>query len=465
MSKRENVDFDDPKQARAAVKVFLSRSNLQCHLVKKACLYTADMDTARLQKRSPPVPSYGRYDLRQKVVSLLSDDIATPMFRSDAFRMWLGLELAAYKRELEGHTVPSAVPSGAEGGSIAAMLFTAMSEEADPMNSFSATEKEYAIGDWCKANFKKNLEGVSLKVSSVSLTSAEILMLYQGIVGVEEIVEEEINAVEGKVDRINYGKGLLIDPNKKAKKRSSEIPFVPELVNVKPSAENLIERMESILSKPKAEQPAVITCLFHGAPGTSKTALGMHIADHLGYPLMKRTFGDIQDKYVGEGEKKLVAVFEEAQATGSILLMDELDSLASSRENAEKDHVKTMTNQLLTCIDNYEGILIGTTNFIKSLDPAALRRFFLKMEFGFLSQEQQQLAMKKFFPRRYRNKVMPDIKLLTTGDFKAVRERSLYEPTVPTFERITEMLKEEVKVKVAATPSLQLLTKRSIGFH
>ena len=451
---------------KAKVKAFLSRPNLQCHFVKRNCAWAACMDTHKVMKREKPVVSYGRLDLRDSVVSMISEDIAEPAVRSEAFRYWLGFELSAYKRELEGKVVPKPATAAEEGMSLANFLMTDMSSFSNtPDESFGTSEKEYSIGDWCKASFNKQIEGVCLRVRPVTLTDAEVQTISIGISTLEEMYSEENIAKATRVKSINYGKGLLVKPGSKEAARTTDIPFEPLLVNVKPSAPEFMERLDSILDKPKTEQPAAITCLFHGAPGTSKTALGNHLAHHLGLPLLKKTYADIQDKYVGEGEKKLAAVFEEAQASNSILLIDEIDSLGSSRSGTDKDYVKVMTNQLLTSLDSYEGIIICTTNYASSLDPAVLRRFFLKMEFGFLSHDQQQLAMKRFFPNRFRGKVVPNIAFLTTGDFRTVKERSLYEPSVPNFERVLEMLREEVAIKIKATPELQNITKRSIGFH
>jgi len=395
---------------------------------------------------------------------MISENLAEPAIRSDAFRYWLGYELAAYKRELEG---VSTKPPGEEESEDIEHMFAQMlgNSVSDKEVSRGTTEKEYSVGEWCKANLTKEIDGVSLKVSSVTLTDKEVYAIYFGMMQVEMIVEEEAEAQFSRPKAINYGKGLRVNPSKKKSIRNNEIAFEEELVNVTPSASSLVERLSVILSKPKADQPSAITCLFHGAPGTSKTALAEHIASELGYRLIKRSYADIQDKYISEGEKKLASIFREAQGSNSILLLDEVDSLARNRHTTTKDYSRTMTNQLLTCLDEFEGIVICTTNFLKSLDPAVIRRFFLKMEFKFLNHDQQKLAFKRFFKSRFRNKKVPYIELLTTGDFKVVKEKSLYEAEPPSFDRVVEMLQEEVKLKIETTPDLKELTKRRIGFN
>lgn len=457
----EVLEGEELEFAKNVVKTFLSRPTLLTHFVKRPCKYEADLETHRIVPRSKPAVSYGRFDLRTNTVSMLCDNICEPASRGMAFRTWLGYELAAYKRELEGKGSPA--PTKKIEVTLASLFAESGIDSAQP-TEFGATEREYAIGDWCKANFKKGIEMVSLKVSSVSFTDAEISAIYIAIDAVQNMYEEDIATHNLKVKSINYGKGLVVKPGK-TEVKGGNIPFEPSLVNIKPDAHSFIDRVDAILSKPKNEQPKCITALFHGAPGTSKTALGQHLADHLGIQLIKKTYSDIQDKYVSEGEKRLADIFDEAQANNAILMIDEIDSIAGNRALADKDHVRTMTNQLLTSMDEYEGIIIGTTNFVKHLDPAAIRRFFLKIQFDYLTREQQQLALKKFFPKKYRGKELPDIKFLTVGDFKAVKERSLYEPEVPDFERVVSMLREEVALKIKTTPELFEASKRSIGFH
>lgn len=461
----KDVSAEEFEDIRKEVKEFLSRSNLQCHFVKRPCKYMACMDTHRLIKRkSNKQVSYGRYDVRDNIVAMISENLAEPAVRSDAFRYWLGHELAAYKRELEG--LPT-TPPGAENSEDVEHMFAAMlgAGVGDQEINRGTTDKEYAVGEWCKANLKKEIAGVSLKVSPVTLTKDEIYSLYIGITQVQVIVEEEADAQESLPKSINYGRGLRVNPNTRKGVKNNEIAFEEGLVNTKPEATDFVSRLRLILAKPRSEQPSSITCLFHGAPGTSKTALAEHIASELDLRLVKRSYADIQDKYIGEGEKKLSQIFKEAQGGKSILLLDEIDSLARNRATTSKEYSRTMTNQLLTSLDEFEGIVICTTNFVKSLDPAVIRRFYLKMEFSFLTHEQQKLAFKRFFKSRFRNKKIPHIELLTTGDFKVVKERSLYEPELPDFDRVVQMLRDEVKLKIETTPELKELTKRTMGFH
>jgi len=122
--------------------------------------------------------------------------------------------------------------------------------------------------------------------------------------------------------------------------------------------------------------------LFHGPPGTGKTGLAHHPAQALDRPLRVRRASDLVSKWVGETEKNLCAMFEEAAADESVLLLDEADSFLQERGLAHRSWEVTEVNELLTQMEGFGGLFICATNFIEQLDPAAMRRFSPKLAFG-----------------------------------------------------------------------------------
>jgi SpoVK/Ycf46/Vps4 family AAA+-type ATPase len=124
-------------------------------------------------------------------------------------------------------------------------------------------------------------------------------------------------------------------------------------------------------------------------PGTGKTALAEHIAQALHKPLMIRQTSDIASKYVGETEQNMARMFEEAQAEGAVLLLDEADSFLRSRRMAERHYEVTEVNEMLQGMERFAGIFICTTNSFDDLDEAALRRFTFKIRFQPLTRAQR----------------------------------------------------------------------------
>jgi len=130
-------------------------------------------------------------------------------------------------------------------------------------------------------------------------------------------------------------------------------------------------------------------CLY-GPPGTGKSAFGRWVAERLGVPLDVRRVSDLVSPYVGMTERNLAMAFREAQRSGAVLLLDEVDSFLQDRRAAQRSWEVTEVNEMLTQMESFGGVFIATTNLMDGLDQAALRRFDLKLRFGYLRPEQAQ---------------------------------------------------------------------------
>lgn len=133
------------------------------------------------------------------------------------------------------------------------------------------------------------------------------------------------------------------------------------------------------------------SCLFYGAPGTGKTETALQLARLTGRDIMEVNIAGMRDKYVGDSEKNIKAVFSmyrracKQSEKMPILLFNEADALINKRsENIEHSVDKmdnAMQNIILQEMENLEGILIATTNLTCNLDSAFDRRFLFKVEF------------------------------------------------------------------------------------
>src|SRR5208337_2796300 len=81
-----------------------------------------------------------------------------------------------------------------------------------------------------------------------------------------------------------------------------------------------------------------ISALFHGPSGTGKTLAAEVLAHHLGLDLWRVDLSQMVSKYIGETEKNLRAIFDDAENTGSILLFDEADALFGRRSEVRDSH-------------------------------------------------------------------------------------------------------------------------------
>ncbi|MHB9038970.1 MAG: ATP-binding protein [Armatimonadota bacterium] len=125
----------------------------------------------------------------------------------------------------------------------------------------------------------------------------------------------------------------------------------------------------------KAKPSGVILA---GPPGTGKTLLARAVAGECGAHLEIVSGPELLNPYVGATEQALRDVFERAgRNTSSLILFDELDSIAPSRATADAQHQQSVVAQLLALLDGLESrkgvFVLATTNRPKSID-AALRR-------------------------------------------------------------------------------------------
>jgi SpoVK/Ycf46/Vps4 family AAA+-type ATPase len=133
---------------------------------------------------------------------------------------------------------------------------------------------------------------------------------------------------------------------------------------------------------------------LYGPPGTGKTAFGRWIAQRLDRQLQVRRASDILDPYVGGTEQKIAQVFKQAAADKALLLIDEVDSFLQDRGRAHRSWEVTAVNELLTQMERFPGIFIASTNLMRDLDGAALRRFDLKIRLDYLTADQARRMLR-----------------------------------------------------------------------
>lgn len=133
--------------------------------------------------------------------------------------------------------------------------------------------------------------------------------------------------------------------------------------------------------------------LFHGPPGTGKTLMARALAANCSTPERKITFfmrkgADCLSKWVGEAERQLRLLFEEAKnQQPSIIFFDEIDGLAPVRSSKQEQIHASIVSTLLALMDGMDNrgqvIVIGATNRPDAIDPALRRPGRFDREFYF----------------------------------------------------------------------------------
>jgi len=145
-----------------------------------------------------------------------------------------------------------------------------------------------------------------------------------------------------------------------------------------------------------------VSMIFYGPPGTGKTMGAQVIANQLKLELYKVDMAGVMSKYVGESEKKLGNIFEQAKKSQSILFFDEADVLFGKRTEQKDTNDKysnASTAYLLQKIEEYEGIIILATNLLQNFDNAFLRRFRFIIEFPFTDTQRRKEIWQKVYPQ------------------------------------------------------------------
>ena len=120
-----------------------------------------------------------------------------------------------------------------------------------------------------------------------------------------------------------------------------------------------------------------VKALFTGPSGTGKTLAAGWMATRLGLPLYRVDLASVTSKYIGETEKNLSQLLARAEQSEVILLFDEADSLFGRRtdiSDANDRFANAQTNYLLQRIENYDGIVLLTSNSQARFDEAFARR-------------------------------------------------------------------------------------------
>jgi SpoVK/Ycf46/Vps4 family AAA+-type ATPase len=203
-------------------------------------------------------------------------------------------------------------------------------------------------------------------------------------------------------------------------------------------------------------------CLY-GPPGTGKSAYARWLADQMGVPLIAKRGSDLLSMYVGGNEQNIARAFAEAREERAVLLIDEVDGFLQDRRGAERGWEVSLVNEMLTQMESFPGVFVASTNLMEGLDPAALRRFDLKVKFDFLRPGQAIELLRRHCvdsglpaPSPIDERRVSGLRALTPGDFAAVRRQHRFRP-VTSATACVAALEAECELKTGP--------KRAIGFY
>ena len=235
------------------------------------------------------------------------------------------------------------------------------------------------------------------------------------------------------------------------------------VLNTSIPAQEIVQMVQNAIAndrKSKNKEKG-IRILFYGLSGAGKTNLAHYIADSLGKGVITKNASDILGMFVGESEKNIAKAFADAKKQKKILLFDEVDSFFRERSYASQSWEITQVNEFLTQMEQFDGIVICTTNLRNIMDKAMQRRFHIMVEFKALKDEGVQRLLVKYFPQFEFNE--EDIRKITKyqsatpGDFGNISSRLRF----MNHEKVTETYITDELCKMQEEKEYG---KRSIGF-
>jgi hypothetical protein len=165
-----------------------------------------------------------------------------------------------------------------------------------------------------------------------------------------------------------------------------------------------------------------VSALFSGEPGTGKTMAASVVASELGLELIRIDLSSVMSKFVGETEKNLARIFDEAQDSHAMLLFDEADALFGKRtdvKSAQDRYANLEVNYILQRMESFDGVSVLTTNLEGSIDAALQRRLNFRLRFPEPEVAEREQLWRRLLP--------PDAEVDGEIDFGRLAER--YEMT------------------------------------
>ena len=185
--------------------------------------------------------------------------------------------------------------------------------------------------------------------------------------------------------------------------RWGDLVLAPEVRNEVENIELWLMQSQALLQQwglEKSVKPGY-RCLFYGPPGTGKTLTATLIGSSTDTDVYRIDLSMVVSKYIGETEKNLANVFDQAQDKKWILFFDEADALFGKRTDGSSSndrHANQEISYLLQRVEDFPGVVILASNLKGNIDPAFARRFQSAIYFAMPDAEQRLQLWRGMLP-------------------------------------------------------------------
>jgi len=168
-----------------------------------------------------------------------------------------------------------------------------------------------------------------------------------------------------------------------------------------------LEHNQTILSHPHLSRiiKPGYRCLFYGPPGTGKTLTASLLGKSNNMDVFRIDLSMIVSKWVGETEKNLKGIFDQALNKNWILFFDEADSLFGKRTQTKSSNDRYANQEvayLLQRIEDFPGLVVLATNMKDNIDEAFTRRFQSMVYFPNPDAETRYILWKQSLPNDFK---------------------------------------------------------------
>lgn len=144
---------------------------------------------------------------------------------------------------------------------------------------------------------------------------------------------------------------------------------------------------------------------FYGVPGTGKSITADAIAKSSGKKIINVNYSELESKYVGDTPKNISKIFKSAKDNNAIIVFDEADSFLGKRiENVQQSAdygVNVTRSVMLMELDNFDGVVIFTTNLFSNYDDAFKRRILMNVEFSLPDERGREMIWNSILPKEF----------------------------------------------------------------
>jgi len=155
-----------------------------------------------------------------------------------------------------------------------------------------------------------------------------------------------------------------------------------QALGLDPEASGVMKQLKAELDA--ADKTAGLSALFVGGSAHSVLHAAQLLADECQRPLHRVDLSTLSDKFIGETEKNLSRVFDEAAAATAILFFDEADALFGGRSDVRDSYDRygnLEVNYLLQRIEEFPGLVVIATARKANIDASFVRRLRFNVEF------------------------------------------------------------------------------------